>query len=103
VFEERDEQGNIVIFNKRTQKRERFELLNIIEFSSSRKRMSVVIRNDEDKIICLTKGADSIMLPLLRGGQDKLVAKTIEDLDSYANEGLRTLLIAEKEVDPKFY
>jgi magnesium-transporting ATPase (P-type) len=68
VFEERDEVGNIVVLNKRTGNREKFELLDVIEFSSARKRMSVVIRTSEDKIICMTKGADSIIISRLRSG-----------------------------------
>lgn len=35
-----------------------FELLNIIEFSSSRKRMSVIIKNEKGKLLLLCKGAD---------------------------------------------
>lgn len=34
------------------------ELLNIIEFSSARKRMSVIIKNEEGKLLLLCKGAD---------------------------------------------
>ena len=32
-----------------------------------------------------------------------MTKKISEDLDVYANEGLRTLILAEKEVDPVFY
>ena len=46
----------------------KFELLNVIEFTSLRKRMSVIVRTPDDKIICMTKGADSIILPRLYDG-----------------------------------
>lgn len=68
VFEERDAEGNIVILNKNRGSTEKFELLNIIEFSSARKRMSVVVRTNEDKILCITKGADSVIIPRLHAG-----------------------------------
>lgn len=35
-----------------------YKLLSILEFSSSRKRMSVIIRTEEGKILLLCKGAD---------------------------------------------
>ncbi|KAG6753908.1 hypothetical protein POTOM_041915 [Populus tomentosa] len=37
-----------------------YQLLNIIEFNSSRKRMSVIVRNEEGKLLLLCKGADSL-------------------------------------------
>jgi magnesium-transporting ATPase (P-type) len=78
VFEERDENNNIIILNEKTGEREKFELLNIIEFSSARKRMSVIVRTCEDKIICMTKGADSIIIPRLKKGQDDLIKNMLE-------------------------
>jgi len=32
--------------------------LNVLEFNSTRKRMSVVVKNEEGKIFLFTKGAD---------------------------------------------
>ena len=42
-----------------------FKLLNVIEFSSDRKRMSVIIKTPNNEIKVLTKGADSVLIPLL--------------------------------------
>ena len=56
----------IVVENKLTGKEEMYELLNVIEFTSTRKRMTVVVRTPEDKIICMIKGADSIIIPRLQ-------------------------------------
>ena len=39
-----------------------FELLHVLEFSSKRKRMSVILRNENNEIILYSKGADSILL-----------------------------------------
>ena len=44
----------------------RYEVLNILEFSSARKRMTVIVKDlQSDKIKVLTKGADSVVNELL--------------------------------------
>ncbi|KAG0209652.1 hypothetical protein BGX28_010168 [Mortierella sp. GBA30] len=48
---------------------EYYEVLNIIEFSSKRKRMSVVYRMPDGQICLFTKGADSIVLERVRDPQ----------------------------------
>lgn len=103
VFEERDDDNNVVIHNKRTDTREKYELLNLIEFTSARKRMTVIIKNEDGKILCMTKGADSHVLPRMAAGQKDKIDCTNTYLEEYANEGLRTLILAQKEVDPAFY
>lgn len=35
-----------------------YKLLNVLEFNSARKRMSVIIRDEEGKVLLLCKGAD---------------------------------------------
>ena len=42
----------------------RYELLDILEFTSDRKRMSVVVKEGQTgKILLLSKGADEALLP----------------------------------------
>lgn len=43
-----------------------YEILDVIEFSSKRKRMSVIVRCPDGRIWFVTKGADSTILPRLR-------------------------------------
>ncbi|PHH70937.1 hypothetical protein CDD80_5648 [Ophiocordyceps camponoti-rufipedis] len=43
-----------------------FQILDVIEFSSARKRMSVVVRYPDGRISIICKGADSVILPRLR-------------------------------------
>ncbi|GKT83927.1 phospholipid-translocating P-type ATPase [Colletotrichum tofieldiae] len=43
-----------------------FEILNVIEFSSHRKRMSIVVRYPDGRICIICKGADSVILPRLK-------------------------------------
>ena len=49
-----------------------YKLLNLIEFDSTRKRMTVVVRNEESRILVICKGADSIIEKRLRPGQAHL-------------------------------
>ncbi|KAF9930489.1 hypothetical protein FBU30_000383 [Linnemannia zychae] len=53
-------------------KEEFYEILNIIEFSSKRKRMSVIYRMPDGQICLFTKGADSIILERVRDPQTGL-------------------------------
>ena len=39
----------------------KYHLLNVLEFDSARKRMSVILREPSGKIMLLCKGADSII------------------------------------------
>ena len=58
-FIKRDEENNMIIMiNGRELK---YRLLNILEFTSSRKRMSVIVEDSEGSYLLLTKGADSII------------------------------------------
>jgi len=46
--------------------RSTFQILDIIEFSSARKRMSIVVRYPDGRIAVICKGADSAILPRLK-------------------------------------
>ena len=65
IFEDRDASNNCVIHDKLNMKDSKFELLHVIEFTSLRKRMSVIVRTPEDKILIMCKGADSIIIEKL--------------------------------------
>lgn len=43
-----------------------YEILDVIEFSSKRKRMTIIARCPDGRIWLLTKGADSVILPRLK-------------------------------------
>ncbi|GES94028.1 phospholipid-translocating ATPase [Rhizophagus clarus] len=53
--------------NSSTPTYETYKILNVIEFSSKRKRMSIIYRLPDGRICLLCKGADSIVLERLRG------------------------------------
>ncbi|KAK0196473.1 phospholipid-translocating ATPase [Armillaria mellea] len=85
---------------------ERYELLNILEFNSARKRMSVVLRKsegDDDRIFLMTKGADNVIFERLKPGGEDLKAETERHLNEFANEGLRTLTLAYKVISNEEY
>lgn len=74
-----------------------YTVLNTLEFNSSRKRMSAIIRMPDGTIRLFCKGADSIIYSrLARGRQQELRRKTAEHLEEFAREGLRTLCVADR-------
>eukprot|EP00002_Diphylleia_rotans_P022164 TRINITY_DN433_c0_g1_i4.p1 TRINITY_DN433_c0_g1~~TRINITY_DN433_c0_g1_i4.p1 ORF type:complete len:2064 (-),score=356.33 TRINITY_DN433_c0_g1_i4:244-6435(-) len=79
-----------------------YKILNINEFSSARKRMSVIVQTPEDSILLFCKGADSVVMELLSSGQSYSSA-TLAHIDRFAEEGLRTLVIAMAELSPETY
>ncbi|KAG2706784.1 hypothetical protein I3760_05G118400 [Carya illinoinensis] len=79
------------------------KLLNVLEFNSSRKRMSVIIRDEEGKIFILCKGADSVMFGRLAKNGREFEEETREHVNEYADAGLRTLLLAYREVGEEEY
>lgn len=74
-----------------------YELLAVCEFNSTRKRMSTIFRCPDGKIRCYCKGADTVILERL-GNDNPYVEATLQHLEEYAAEGLRTLCLAMREV-----
>lgn len=91
----------IQVANSNGQEDMTFEILEMIEFSSARKRMSVIVRTPEREILLLTKGADAAIFPRLDITKidANIVPETTKQLERYASEGLRTLVLAEKKLD----
>lgn len=97
-----------------------FEILNVCEFNSTRKRMSTVVRMPSGKIKIYTKGADTVILERLSKNQP-YTDKTFAHLEvcrfplnytrnhnlmfsqSYATEGLRTLCLAYRDISEEEY
>ena len=82
-----------------------YEILNTLEYSSERKKMGVIVKCPNGKIILFEKGADSAIEALLSSSQLRtdVYAATKKNLDDFAVKGLRTLMIAYKEIDPIDY
>ncbi|SCV00398.1 LAME_0G09450g1_1 [Lachancea meyersii CBS 8951] len=90
-----------------------FQILNILEFNSTRKRMSCIVKlpgvtpNSKPRALLICKGADSVIYSRLKrnGGQKEvqLLEKTALHLEQYATEGLRTLCIGQREISWEEY
>ena len=74
-----------------------YELLAVCEFNSTRKRMSTIFRCPDGKIRVYCKGADTVILERLNN-DNPIVDATLQHLEEYASEGLRTLCLAMREV-----
>ena len=73
-----------------------YDILHVIPFSSSRGKMSVIVRQQEGgSPIMLSKGADERVIPLCGSTVEKGLAGRI---DAFAREGLRTLVYAYREL-----
>lgn len=82
----------------------RYQVLNTLEFNSTRKRMSAIIRMPDGKIMLFCKGADSMIYSrLIPDEQRQLRASTGEHLEMFAREGLRTLCIGQREISEEEY
>ncbi|XP_008579413.1 PREDICTED: probable phospholipid-transporting ATPase IK [Galeopterus variegatus] len=79
-----------------------YQVLAMMDFNSVRKRMSVLVRNPEGFICLYTKGADTVILERLHKKYGVEVT-TEEALAAFAQETLRTLCLAYKEVDEDVY
>eukprot|EP00727_Mastigamoeba_balamuthi_P008457 m51a1_g4233 putative probable phospholipid-transporting atpase ia isoform x2 (1527) ;mRNA; r:126100-132652 len=79
-----------------------FELLNTLEFNSTRKRMSVIVRTPEGKIMLYCKGADTVIFSRL-GPEEAYRKGTLKQLHDFATQGLRTLCLACAELSPMAY
>ncbi|KAJ7700010.1 hypothetical protein B0H17DRAFT_1196026 [Mycena rosella] len=85
---------------------ERYQLLNILEFNSARKRMSVVVKQldgADERLFLLTKGADNVIFERLKAGGEELRDTTEAHLSDFANNGLRTLTLAYKVIQEEEY
>ena len=83
---------------------ERYTQLKLLEFNSTRKRMSVIVRQPDGRIVLYTKGADSVIYARLAPDCDpQLKAKTTKDMEDFANGGLRTLCIAYRYLQEEEY
>lgn len=98
-----------------------FQILNVCEFNSTRKRMSTVVRAPDGRIKLYCKGADTVIFERLSKVQP-YSEKTLVHLEvraptvphdgaptadmspqDYATEGLRTLCIAYRDIPESEY
>eukprot|EP00833_Pecoramyces_ruminatium_P011235 jgi/Orpsp1_1/1185267/evm.model.c7180000092991.1 len=91
----------------KNQVEETYKILNVFEFNSDRKRMSVILRRPNGKIVLYCKGADDIMFGRLsdnpKVNDPKYIQDTKNALKVFSQDGLRVLLVATKELTEEEY
>ncbi|XP_039607693.1 phospholipid-transporting ATPase ID isoform X1 [Polypterus senegalus] len=80
-----------------------YQLLAILDFNNIRKRMSVIVRNPEGKIRLYCKGADTLIFERLHPCNQDLMNITTDHINEYAGDGLRTLVLAYKDLSESEY
>ncbi|XP_040277126.1 phospholipid-transporting ATPase ID-like [Bufo bufo] len=80
-----------------------YDLLAILDFNNERKRMSVIVRSPEGRLTLYCKGADTIVYELLDRSSEDLKEVTTDHLNEFAGEGLRTLVLAYKDLDKVYF
>lgn len=83
---------------------ERHIPLRALEFTSARKRMSVITRSPDGRIVLTCKGADSVVYARLAADHPvELRAATQRDMETFATGGLRTLCVAQRVLSEQEY
>lgn len=80
-----------------------YEVLAVLEFNSTRKRMSVIIRDNTGKLLLFCKGADSVIYQRLATEGNATRYTAAQHMDEFAQAGLRTLCLSYAELDEAFY
>lgn len=80
-----------------------YQLLAFLDFNNIRKRMSVIVRNPDGQIKLYSKGADIILFEKLLPSHEDLRSLTSDHISEFAGEGLRTLAIAYRDLDDKYF
>jgi phospholipid-translocating P-type ATPase (flippase) len=83
---------NMIVEKERS---EEIEILEVIAFSSKRKRMTVILRDSDGQVKLMMKGAETTIIPCMARGQEDLLNVTMGHMNDYASEGLRCLLVGE--------
>ncbi|KAH9318646.1 hypothetical protein KI387_020415, partial [Taxus chinensis] len=81
----------------------KYEVLNTIDFSSMRKRMSVIVRDPAGQLLLLCKGADNVIFERLSSEVEEWRYITLEHMKDYGEAGLRTLAVAYSRLDEESY
>lgn len=81
---------------------QRYVILNVLEFTSDRKRMSVIVRTPQNEIKVFCKGADNMILSRL-DSHSKYVDETKTHLEQFASSGYRTLCFGVAKIPEEKY
>jgi magnesium-transporting ATPase (P-type) len=102
VLESRDQAPgvhSVLVVKGLPVKEDRVTIRQEIEFNADRKRMSVLLEWG-DEFMCITKGADSAMEPLLTQPYSESDNQAITD---FSKMGLRTLVVGSRKLSKEDY
>ena len=83
--------------------KETYEILSVLDFTSNRKRMSVIAKDSNNRIKLYCKGADTVIYERLSEKGRKYADDIDKYLKSFGVQGLRTLCCASVEIDSNTY
>lgn len=95
--------NSVVVSLENNNEERKYELLQICEFNSTRKRMSAIFRMPDGSIKLFCKGADTVILERLDPETNLCVDSTLRHLEDYASDGLRTLCLASRVIPDEEY
>lgn len=76
-----------------------YVVVGTLDFSSERRRMAVLVRDDEGRYTLLSKGADQVMIPLMAAGEWEGVGGDRDNMAEFAAEGHRVMVCSARRVD----
>lgn len=84
---------------------EAITVLHVLEFDSERKRMSVIVQRRNGELLLMCKGADNIIFERLSmpSKESEIARMTQQQLENFAEEGLRTLCLGYRILDHNLY
>eukprot|EP00301_Raphidiophrys_heterophryoidea_P000583 c10294_g1_i2.p1 GENE.c10294_g1_i2~~c10294_g1_i2.p1 ORF type:complete len:859 (-),score=189.42 c10294_g1_i2:1804-4380(-) len=80
-----------------------YTIIRELEFTSDRKRMSIVLRCPDGRLLLLSKGADTEILKRLKLSSLELIQATKQNLISFASDGLRTLVLGYRWLEEDWF
>ena len=80
-----------------------YKILHVLEFTSARKRQSVIFETPEGEKILGCKGADNVIYERLAERKGEVQDTTLKHLEMYAQAGLRTLCISYRKLSEETY
>jgi phospholipid-translocating ATPase len=81
--------------------RKKYEVLEILDFDSTRKRMSIILRDlDSNKILLYCKGAEQFVLKKCISGDFN---QCLADIQRFGEQGWRTLALSFKYLSESEY
>lgn len=75
-----------------------YRIVKHIKFDPVRRMMTMVVQDSSGRVFAFSKGADSSILPRIADQKSELYEKTVDHMESFAAQGMRTLVFAYKQI-----